>query len=86
MAEEKGKMDNKPEKKPDKEKKPSFLKRTSRSLKDMTGEIKKVVWPTKKQILNNTGIVIVFVVISGIAVGGLDFLLKLAVDFLLRTA
>ena len=26
----------------------------ARSFKDMKGEIKKVVWPGKKQVINNT--------------------------------
>lgn len=69
-----------------KEKKPGFFKRIARSFRDMRGEVKKVVWPTKKQILNNTGIVIIVVLISSVVIGGLDFILKFAVDLLLRAA
>lgn len=86
MAEKKEKKDKTPEKKPEKEKKISAFKRASRSLREMKGEMKKVVWPTKKQIINNTGIVIIVVAISGVAIGLLDFLLKLGVDLLLRAA
>ena len=74
------------EKKDKKEKKPGLIQRVTRSFRDMKGEIKKVVWPTKKQILNDTGVVIVGVVISGIAIGALDSILKIAVDLLLRNA
>lgn len=84
MAEEKREKDKKDKDK--KDKKPGLIKRVTRSVKDMRGEIKKVVWPTKKQILNNTGVVIVVVLISGAAVGCIDFLLKFAVDLLLRIA
>lgn len=80
MAEEKEKKEKK-----DKGNKPGFLKHVSRSLRDMRGEIKKVVWPTKKQVLNNTGIVLVVVAVAGVAVGAFDFLLKFAVDLLLRS-
>ena len=83
MAEEKEKKDKE---KKNKDKKPGFIDRTKRSLRDMRGEIKKVVWPTKKQILNHTGIVLVVVAIAGVAVGCFDFVLKFAVDFLLRSA
>lgn len=62
------------------EKKAGFFKRIASSItrffKDLRGEMKKIVWPSKKQIINNTGIVIVFVIIAAIAVGGLDFVLN----------
>ena len=35
-------------------KKPNIFQRWARSFKDMRGEMKKVVWPTKKQVINNT--------------------------------
>lgn len=44
------------------EKKEGFLKRVAhrfvKGCKDMKGEIKKVVWPSKKQIINNTAVVL----------------------------
>lgn len=64
----------------------SFLKRIQKTFKDMKGEMKKVVWPSKKQVINNSGIVIVVVLITGTAIGLVDFLLKLGVDLLLRMA
>ena len=39
-------------------KKPNIFQRWARSFKDMRGEMKKVVWPTKKQVINNTLIVL----------------------------
>jgi preprotein translocase subunit SecE len=65
-------------------KKPGFFGRLSRSFRDMKGEVKKVVWPSRKQIINNTLIVIAFVVIAAIAVGGVDMLLTTLVDLLLN--
>ena len=44
------------------QKKPGFIARAKKFFKDIKGETKKVVWPDKKQIVNNTGIVIVMVV------------------------
>ena len=65
-------------------KKPGFFGRLSRSFRDMKGEVKKVVWPSRKQIINNTLIVIAFVVIAAIAIGGVDMLLTALVDLLLN--
>ena len=31
-------------------------------FKDTKSELKKVTWPSKKQIKNNTGIIIVFII------------------------
>ena len=66
------------------EKKPGFFARISRSLRDMRGELKKVVWPSKKQVINNTLVVLAAVAISAIFIGGLDSLLGLIVRFALQ--
>ena len=65
------------------EKKPGFFARIGRSLRDMRGELKKVVWPSKKQILNNTGVVLIAIAISAVFIGGLDSILGLIVRFAL---
>ena len=41
-------------------------------FKDMKSEAKKVVWPNKKQVINNTAVAIAAIVIVGVLVGGLD--------------
>ena len=47
-------------------------------FKDLKSEFKKVVWPTRKKVVNNTLVVLIVMVISSAFVGGLDFgLLKL---------
>ena len=56
----------KKDKKPEKQKKPSIFARIGKWLKDMKSELKKVVWPTGKQTLNNTLIVIACVVFVGV--------------------
>ena len=50
----------------DTEKKPGFFARMSRSIRDMKGELKKVVWPSKKQIINNTMVVLAYVVVVNV--------------------
>ena len=67
----------------DTEKKPGFCARMSRSIRDMKGELKKVVWPSKKQIINNTMVVLAAVAVSAIFIGGLDSVLGLVIRFAL---
>jgi preprotein translocase subunit SecE len=67
----------------DTEKKPGFFARMSRSIRDMKGELKKVVWPSKKQIINNTMVVLAAVAVSAIFIGGLDSVLGLVIRFAL---
>jgi len=47
-------------------------------LKDTKAELKKVVWPTKKQIINNTLWVLVLVVMVAAVVLGIDLVLEIA--------
>lgn len=50
-------------------------------FKDLKSEFKKVVWPSKKTVVNNTGIVLTAMIVSGIAIWGLDS----AYAFLVKT-
>ena len=43
-----------PEKAKPAKKKDGFLKKASRFFKDLRSEVKKVVWPTRKQVFKNT--------------------------------
>lgn len=45
-----------------------------RFLKEAVAELKKVVWPTKEQLVRLTIIVIVVSVSAGILIGGLDYI------------
>lgn len=59
-------------------KKPNFFVRTGRAIskwfREMRSELKKVVWPDGKQLLNNTIVVLVSILIVGIIVCLFDFL------------
>lgn len=46
--------------------------RLFRWFREMRSELKKVVWPTPKQIMNNTIIVLVIMAISSVAVWAVD--------------
>ena len=52
-------------------------------FKDLRSEIKKVVWPSKEKVVNNTGIVIGVMLVCGLALFGIDSLLGVAVNALL---
>ena len=64
------------------QKKPGFIARAKKFFKDIKGETKKVVWPDKKQIVNNTGIVMV--VIAAVFVGCLDLIAKGLLDLFVK--
>jgi preprotein translocase subunit SecE len=47
-------------------------------------ELEKVVWPTRQQVITHSLIVIGFVIVMGVFLGGLDFLFSLGVRFLIE--
>lgn len=49
--------------------------KVSRYFRELKSEIKKVVWPDKKQIVNNTLIVLGALVVASIFIGVLDLVL-----------
>ena len=55
-----------------KTKKASFGTRVKRFFKDTKAELKKVTWPTKEQLIQNTGVIIVFIIIITIILSLLD--------------
>ena len=77
------KADKKKESKPDKSAKPGFFARIGKWFKDMKGELKKVQWPTRKQTINNTVIVIVCCIIVGICIWVFDALAGAVITALL---
>lgn len=58
--------------------------RVAKYLRDLRSELKKVVWPSKQKVINNTAVVVVGMGISGIVIWGIDSglaaLLKLAIN------
>lgn len=45
-------------------------------LKNIKAELKKVVWPTKEQLINNTILVIILVVALSLIILGFDIVLE----------
>ena len=69
----------KPTKKKDKKPNP-----VARWFKDLRGELKKVTWPTGKDTMRNVGTVVLWVLLVGVFIGGLDFIARQVVDALLN--
>lgn len=63
-----------PVKKADKKAKKSFKERSSQWFRDLKSELKKVVWPTKKQMVNNTSVAVVVILLSSLLLWGFDSL------------
>ena len=66
-----------------KEKVKVIIQNVTQFLKDAKVELKKVVWPTPKQTVASTAVVIIIVFIVSIYLGIVDFALAKLVKFVL---
>ncbi len=73
----------KKDKKSDKKSKPGFFARIGKWFKDMKSELKKVQWPTRKQTINNTLIVIACVIVVGLFIWLFDFVAGKAIELII---
>lgn len=84
MAEnEKQAVQAKKDKKSDKNAKPGFFARAGKWFRDMKSELKKVQWPTRKQTINNTLIVIACVIVVGICIALFDLVAQEGIKLLI---
>lgn len=74
--------------KPEKAKKANIFvragKRIARWFREMKSELKKVVWPTRSQTLNNVIVAAVVMIGSGIVIWAFDQLAMLVVNSLIK--
>jgi preprotein translocase subunit SecE len=56
------------------DKRPSVFARLARFIREVVGELRKVIWPTRKQQITYTIVVLVFVAFVVALVSGLDLL------------
>lgn len=74
-----------PQKKPTAAIKPpeqrNFIEKSMQFLREVKVELKKVAWPTRKQTVGSTVVVIILVMIIAFFLGGVDFFLS----YLIRT-
>ncbi len=64
----------------DKDKKKKKSNSFVQYFKDLRSEIKKVVWPSAKQIKNNTLVVLGFLVVAAVVIWVVDYLLSLIIN------
>ena len=67
-------------------KKLSFFKRIAKWWREMKSELKKVIWPTPKQTLNNTIVALVVMAISAIVIWGFDEIAQMIVKAVISVA
>lgn len=61
----------------------AFGVRTAAFINQVRGEIKKVTWPTSLDLRKSTTIIVIFVIISGVVIGIMDWAFsKILIDFL----
>ncbi len=61
-------------------KKPGIFARIKKYFRELKSELKKVVWPSKRTILNNTIIVLLCVLVVGIFIWAFDAVAALVVN------
>ena len=68
-------------------KKENWFKRTwgsvRRYFRELRSELKKVVWPTPKQVLKNTLVVLACVIVVGIFIWLFDFVAQFGINALI---
>lgn len=58
-----------------KDARPGFFARIFRFLREVVAELRKVIWPTRKQMITYTAVVLVFVAFMVAVIAGLDLAL-----------
>jgi len=66
-----------------KDKKPGIGTRIVKWFRGLFSELKKVTWPSRSQIMNNTWVVLVVMAVCGVAIWGFDLVAGLAVRTLI---
>ena len=70
-------------KKDDKKKNKKKRKGLITYAKEVFAELKKVTWPTKKEMVKYTAAVIMFVILFAAIVGGIDYLLAQGISLII---
>ena len=68
------------------DKKPGLFKRIGKWFREMKSELKKVIWPTPKQLMKNTGVSLAVMVASAIVIWGFDQIAQALIRALLTLA
>jgi len=57
--------------------------RTSQFMREVVQELKRVAWPSRRQTISSTGVVLALVILVSIFLGLVDFVLSRLVRFLI---
>ena len=68
------------------EKKLNFFQKIGKWFREMRSELRKVIWPTKKELTNNTLISLGMIIVSALVIWGFDQVAQLLVKALLSLA
>ena len=68
----KGPVDKGPRGKGTKERRPNPISRLIRFIREVVAELRKVIWPTRKELITYTSVVVVFVTVMTAIVWGID--------------
>lgn len=69
--------------KPAKKKGPRFGPAVKKFFRDLRGEYRKIIWPTKKTIVRNTSVTVAMCAVIGVFVGLFDLGLSALIRFML---
>jgi preprotein translocase subunit SecE len=61
-----------------------FLRRTQEFFREVLGEFRKVIWPSREQLINSTAVVLVVTVVIAFFLGAVDIGLARIVERILR--
>ncbi len=53
-------------------------------FRELKAELKKVVWPSRKQVLNNTGVVLTLMILVGVFLAGIDLSVGAIIELLFK--
>lgn len=62
----------------------NFFGRIGKQFRDIKSEMKKIVWPTRSQIINNTIVVIVVSLIAAVFIFGVDTVFGLVLQLIYK--
>ena len=62
----------------------TFFQKVEKGFREMKSELKKVVWPTKKALRNNTLVSVGMMLVSAVVVWGFDQIAQMVVRLIFR--
>ena len=64
--------------------KKKFTERLANWWRGMKAELKKVVWPSRKQVVNNSAVVFASIIASGVVIWAFDWLASKLIQIIIK--